>query len=258
VSICKAYGRKIDRADYTGQIEEIAGFGVKAQIEDKSVWVGSRKLMGGIERPDVSVSGTIVFVAIDGSYVGHIIIADKLKPDSAQTIRDLRNMGVKRIIMLTGDCEKISEEIAEQIELDCAYSELLPHEKVSKLEELAQDRTTNGKLVFVGDGINDAPVLARADVGIAMGALGSDAAIEAADIVLMTDEPSKVVTAIQIARKTRRIARQNIICALGTKAVILVLGALGIATMWGAVFGDVGVSIIAILNAVRAMRIQRR
>ena len=201
--------------------------------------------------------GTVVYLAIDGAYAGSIVISDEVKPDGKQAVSALRTIGVKNIVMLTGDSKSVGEKTARELGLDSVYADLLPHQKVEQLERLEKEKTTDGKLAFVGDGINDAPVLARSDIGIAMGGLGSDAAIEAADVVLMTDEPSKLVTAIRIAKKTRNIVWQNIIFALGVKAVILVLGAFGIATMWEAVFGDVGVAVIAILNAVRAMRVMK-
>ncbi|MDF2514199.1 MAG: cadmium-translocating P-type ATPase, partial [Herbinix sp.] len=198
--------------------------------------------------------GSIVHVAVEGIYAGCIIISDEIKPDSKKALQDLKALGINQTAMLTGDTKAVGEAIAHEIGLDTVYSDLLPHQKVEQLELLEKSRKSKGKLVFVGDGINDAPVLARADIGIAMGALGSDAAIEAADIVLMTDEPSKIVSAIKVARKTRAIVWQNIIFAIGVKLVFLTLAAFGIATMWEAVFGDVGVTIIAILNAMRAMK----
>jgi Cd2+/Zn2+-exporting ATPase len=195
-----------------------------------------------------------VYLAVNGEYSGYLVISDELKPDSKAAVEELRDMGVKRIAMLTGDSKTVGESISKQIGLETVYAELLPHQKVEYLERLEQQKSGSGKLVFVGDGINDAPVLARSDVGIAMGGVGSDAAIEAADVVLMTDEPSKIAGAIRIARKTRNIVWQNIVFALAVKGVILVMGALGMATMWEAVFGDVGVALLAILNAMRVMK----
>jgi Cd2+/Zn2+-exporting ATPase len=195
-----------------------------------------------------------VYLAVNGEYAGYIVISDELKADSKAAVEELRNMGVKRIALLTGDSKAVGESIAAEIGLDTVYAELLPHQKVEYLEALEQQKSGSGTLVFVGDGINDAPVLARSDVGIAMGGVGSDAAIEAADVVLMTDEPSKIAGAIRIARKTRNIVWQNIVFALSVKGVILVMGALGMATMWEAVFGDVGVALIAVFNAMRVMK----
>ena len=252
LSIRREYEKPVDIA---GKIEETAGFGVKAVIDGKTVLAGNSNLLEGIEIPVLAEMGTVVYLAVDGKYIGHILIADVVKPDSKQAVAILKKTGVKRTVMLTGDNKESGEKIAAELNLDNVFAELLPHQKVEKIEELEQSKISNGKIVFVGDGINDAPVLARADVGIAMGGVGSDAAIEAADVVLMTDEPSKVASAIQIARKTKAIVWQNIVFALGVKAAILTLGALGIANMWAAVFGDVGVAVIAILNAMRAMMI---
>ncbi len=207
-----------------------------------------------IDCKPVEEPGSIVYLAVDGTYAGYIVISDEIKSDSKKTIKQLKDLGVNHTAMLTGDNKIAGETIAKEIGLDTVYSELLPHEKVEQLEKLDKQRKTKGKLVFVGDGINDAPVLARADIGIAMGALGSDAAIEAADVVLMTDEPSKIVSAIKVARKTRVIVWQNILFAMGVKLLFLVLATFGIATMWEAVFGDVGVTLIAVLNAMRAMK----
>ncbi|WP_312047414.1 HAD-IC family P-type ATPase, partial [Anaerotignum sp.] len=201
--------------------------------------------------------GTIIHVVIDGEYRGYIVIADEVKEDSAKAIQLLKKENVKQTVMLTGDAKAIGEKVAKELGLDQVYTQLLPGDKVDKVEELMKHKSAKGKLVFVGDGINDAPVLARADLGIAMGGLGSDAAIEAADIVIMTDEPSKISTAMKISRKTLGIVRQNIIFSLAVKLIVLVLGALGIATMWAAVFADVGVSVIAILNAIRILSIKQ-
>ncbi len=256
VSIKKAFGQDIN-AERISAYEEIAGQGVRIKLADKAVLAGNGKLLDsehiGYVKPDTT--GTVVYLAVDGEYAGYIVISDELKPDSQRAVKDLKAVGVSNIAMLTGDSKIVSEQIAREIGLDTVYAELLPYQKVEQLETLAKSKTTKGKLVFVGDGINDAPVLARADVGIAMGGIGSDAAIEAADVVLMTDEPSKIVAAIRIAKKTRNIVWQNIIFALGVKAIILILGAAGSATMWEAVFGDVGVAVIAILNAMRALRV---
>lgn len=257
LSIQKAYGKEIDKNELS-DYEEISGHGIKVNVRGRTVLAGNSKLMEAegipFEAPDAA--GTIVYLAVDGTYAGLIVISDEVKPDSKQAVQALRNSGVKKLVMLTGDNRSVGEKIAKETGLDEVYSELLPHQKVEQLELLDGKKATKGKLVFVGDGMNDAPVLARADVGVAMGGLGSDAAIEAADVVLMTDEPSKLVTAIRIARRTRNIVWQNIIFALGVKGVILLLGAFGIATMWEAVFGDVGVAVIAILNAMRVMKVE--
>lgn len=201
--------------------------------------------------------GTILYVAIDGNYVGYILIADKIKEDSIKTIQELKKIGIKQTIMLTGDRKSAGEYIAKKIGLDKVYTELLPDGKVEKVESLLKQKSEKGKLVFVGDGINDAPVLAISDIGIAMGGLGSDAAVEAADIVLMTDEPSKIVKAIHLSKKTMKIVKENIIFAIGVKILVLILSAIGISTMWEAVFADVGVSVIAILNALRMLRVKK-
>jgi Cd2+/Zn2+-exporting ATPase len=262
LSIRTAYSgayRKELEAGAIGSYEEIAGKGVSARVGEDAVLAGNVKLLetAKITVPPAEEPGTVVYLAVNNAYAGYIVISDELKADSRQAVDDLRNIGVKQIAMLTGDSKAVGESIAKQIGLDTVYAELLPHQKVEYLEALEQQKSGSGKLVFVGDGINDAPVLARADVGIAMGGVGSDAAIEAADIVLMTDEPSKITSAIRIARKTRNIVWQNIIFALAVKGVILVMGALGIATMWEAVFGDVGVALIAVLNAMRVMKTAR-
>lgn len=250
----------IEEAQISG-LTERAGFGVNALVEGKSVLAGSIRLMEeeriGVE--PVDTVGTVVYIAVDGGYAGAVVIADEAKADSARAIEELHGIGVKKIAMLTGDSRKIGEKIGSELKIDDIYSELLPHQKVEVLETILEKRRSageeKGKAVFVGDGINDAPVLARADIGIAMGGVGSDAAIEAADIVIMNDEPSKLVTAIKVARKTRTIVWQNIIGALGVKGIVLLLGALGYATMWEAVFADVGVAILAVMNSVRAGRI---
>jgi Cd2+/Zn2+-exporting ATPase len=255
LSIQKAYNKPIDQNRLSEQ-EEVAGHGIRVKIDEKLVLAGNGKLMEAehIKLKLVKELGSIVHVAVEGIYAGCIIISDEIKPDSKKALQDLKALGINQTAMLTGDTKAVGEAIAHEIGLDTVYSDLLPHQKVEQLELLEKSRKSKGKLVFVGDGINDAPVLARADIGIAMGALGSDAAIEAADIVLMTDEPSKIVSAIKVARKTRAIVWQNIIFAIGVKLVFLTLAAFGIATMWEAVFGDVGVTIIAILNAMRAMK----
>jgi Cd2+/Zn2+-exporting ATPase len=251
-------GKELEDAAMSGY-EEIAGKGVSVRVGEDAVLAGNVKLLeaANIAVPPVEEPGTAVYLAVNGVYSGYIVISDELKPDSGRAVEELRNLGVKRIAMLTGDSKAVGENIAAEIGLDTVYAELLPHQKVERLEDLEQQKTGSGKLVFVGDGINDAPVLARSDVGIAMGGVGSDAAIEAADVVLMTDEPSKIADAIRIARKTRNIVRQNIIFALAVKGVILVMGALGMAAMWEAVFGDVGVALIAVLNAMRVMKTKK-
>ena len=254
-SIQEAFGKTIDQSVLSGY-EEISGHGIRVLIGGKRVLAGNSKLMDSEKVSYVACqsAGTKVYIAVDGRYAGCIVIADEVKDDSQNAIASLKKIGVEKTVMLTGDDEKIGKAVAEQLGLDEYYAQLLPDQKVEKLEYLDQHKTKGSKLAFVGDGINDAPVLARADVGIAMGGLGSDAAIEAADVVLMTDEPSKLVDAIDVAKATKRIVMQNIIIALGIKSVFLVLGALGIAGMWEAVFGDVGVTIIAVLNAMRILK----
>jgi Cd2+/Zn2+-exporting ATPase len=245
---------EVPAEDAAGE-EEIAGEGIRVRIGGKAVLAGNAKLLAreGIDFEDSGLPGTAVHLAVEGVYAGTLIIADELKQDSAAAVGGLRELGIRHIAILTGDNSLTGNAIGRELGVDRVYAELLPQEKVAKLEALEQEKSPGGKLIFVGDGINDAPVLARSDVGIAMGGLGSDAAIEAADVVLMTDEPSKAAEAVRIARRTRIIVWQNIIFALGVKAVILVLGALGIATMWAAVFGDVGVTLIAVLNAMRSL-----
>jgi len=257
-SILKAYGKDIRKEDIE-DVEEIAGKGIRAKVKGKSILAGNSKLMDSerISYNKPENIGSVIYVAIDKKYVGSIIISDEIKEDSIQAIADLKSMGVKKIVMLTGDNKEIALNIGKNLGIDEVYSELLPHEKVEKLEALQKEKSPKGKIVFVGDGINDAPVLARADIGIAMGGIGSDAAIEAADIVIMTDEPSKIAHAIKIAKNTKKIVMQNIIFALGVKAAILILAVFGIATMWEAVFGDVGVALIAVLNSMRAMKVDR-
>ena len=240
------------------QAEEVAGHGIRALVDGRSVCVGNGKLMdaAGAKWHECHRVGTVIHVGVDGDYAGHIVISDEVKPDAAEAIRLLKKEGVRRIVMLTGDRKEVGEAVASQLGIDEVYTQLLPADKVEKVEALLRDKRPNEKLAFVGDGSNDAPVLSRADLGIAMGALGSDAAIEAADIVLMDDKPSKIAEAMRISQKTLRIVKQNIIFALGIKAIVLLLGALGVATMWEAVFADVGVSVIAILNAMRALRVK--
>ena len=243
------------------EVEEIAGRGIKAKVEDWTVCVGNTKMMEtiGAKWHDCDHVGTIIHVAIDGEYAGHIVINDKVKDDSAEAIRRLKSLGVSRTVMLTGDREEVGKDVAEKLDIDEYHAELLPADKVAYVDELlnAQRSTPNSKLAFVGDGINDAPVLARADVGIAMGGLGSDAAIEAADVVLMDDKPSKIALAIRIARRTLRIAKQNVWFAIGVKVAVLVLAAFGIATLWMAVFADVGVTVLAVFNAMRALKVNQ-
>ncbi len=258
MSIKKAYGKPVDTTRIK-DIEEIAGHGVKAVIDGKEVLAGNAKLMKlkSISYKDDAQAGTMVHLAVNGTYEGYIRIEDEIKSDAPQAILELKNAGIRQTIMLTGDADAVGKKVAAALNLDKAYTELLPADKVEKMEELMNQKSAKGQLAFVGDGINDAPVLARADIGIAMGGLGSDAAIEAADVVIMTDEPSKIATVMKIARKTLRIVRQNIVLALAVKAVVLVLGSLGYASMWAAVFADVGVSVIAILNAVRILNVKK-
>ncbi len=256
-SLKEAYASEIDTSRL-GEVEELSGRGLRAEVDGRSVCVGNDKLMEeiGVKWHPCHRIGTTVHVAVDGTYAGHIVISDEVKPDAKEAIQALKQQGVRKTVMLTGDAKAVGEGVAQELGLDQVYTELLPADKVERVEELLRNKSEKETLVFVGDGINDAPVLSRADIGIAMGAMGSDAAIEAADIVLMDDRPSKIAVAIQIAKKTRRIVRQNIIFALAVKALVLVLGALGVATMWEAVFADVGVSVIAILNAMRALKVQ--
>ncbi|SEL00352.1 heavy metal translocating P-type ATPase [Ruminococcus albus] len=256
-SVCAKFGKEVDHNRITSN-EEISGHGIRAVIDGREVYAGNKKLMEqqSVSVPECGCRGTMVHVAADGGYAGHIVISDVVKETSAAAIKNLKENGVKQTVMLTGDAESTAQEVAKALGLDKVYAELLPADKVEKVEELLKEKHEGSSLVFVGDGINDAPVLTRADVGIAMGSLGSDAAIEAADIVLMDDDPAKISLAMKIARKTVRIVRENIVFALGVKALVLVLGALGIANMWLAVFADVGVSVIAILNAMRTMKIR--
>ena len=254
-SLQKAYGKTIDHSR-VADIQELSGKGITAVVDGRRVAVGNEKLMlaEGVECCHCRAAGTIVHVAADGRYLGHIVMGDVVKPHAAEAVRALHGLGVSRTVMLTGDSQKVAEEVASALGVDQVYSELLPADKVAKVDELLAAQDKNARLAFVGDGINDAPVLTRADLGIAMGGLGSDAAIEAADVVLMDDDPLKIARAIRISRKTLSIVWQNIIMALGIKGVCLVLGALGIANMWLAIFADVGVLILAVLNAIRAMR----
>ena len=254
-SILATYGKPIDQKQFS-DFEEISGHGISVMVQGKKVLAGNSKLMESekIAYAACDAAGTKFYVAADGSYVGCILIADEVKPDSKCAIAELKKIGVEKTVMLTGDDERIGKSVADELGLDAYYAQLLPDQKVEKLEMLDKQKRQGSKLAFVGDGINDAPVLARADIGIAMGGLGSDAAIEAADVVLMTDEPSKLVEAIDVAKATKRIVMQNIVIALGIKSVFLVLGALGMAGMWEAVFGDVGVTIIAVLNAMRILK----
>lgn len=257
-SLQKAYGKEIDRSRVT-DMEEISGNGVTAKVDGVSVAAGNEKLMEklGIEFLACSHVGTVVHMAVDGKYAGHILISDTVKPHAKQAIKELKKCGVKKTIMLTGDRKNVADYVAKDLGIQEVYSELLPGDKVSKVEALLANKTEKEKLAFVGDGINDAPVLSRADVGIAMGAMGSDAAIEAADIVLMDDDPLKIATAIHIARKCIRIVYENIYFAIGIKLICLLLGALGIANMWMAIFADVGVMVIAVLNAIRALFVKK-
>ena len=254
-SLKEAYGKDIDNSRVT-DVEEIAGHGVRAKVDGVEVCVGNDKLMEsiGVAWHPCHRVGTTVHVESQGIYLGHIVISDEVKEDAAQAIADLKAIGVRKTVMLTGDAQAVGEDVAQRLGLDEVHAQLLPADKVDRVEALLQEKTGKGKLAFVGDGINDAPVLSRADLGIAMGGLGSDAAIEAADVVLMDDKPSKIAVAIRVARKTLRIVRQNIVFALGVKLLVLALGAVGLANMWEAVFADVGVSVIAILNAMRALR----
>ena len=257
-SILKAYGEPIDKTRI-GNIEELSGRGIHAVIDGKSVYVGNGVLMQsvGVDFHECKTVGTTVHIAVDGLYAGHIVIADTVKPDAKSAVEQLKASGIRKTVMLTGDSDTVGKAVAKELGMDEAYTQLMPDDKVEKTEKLLAEKNTKSTLAFVGDGINDAPVLARADVGIAMGALGSDAAIEAADVVLMDDKPTKLVTALKISRKTMRIVRQNIVFALSVKAVVLLLSAFGLASMWVAVFADVGVMILAVCNAVRAMRCKK-
>lgn len=259
LSLRKAYGKPIDEARIAN-VQEISGHGVSAEVDGRSVAAGNAKLMKmlGISFTEpAEVIGTVVHLAADGAYRGYVVIADEVKDDAARAIRELKEAHVRQTVMLTGDAKRIGERVAAELKLDSVYTELLPADKVEKVEELFRQKSPKGKLAFVGDGINDAPVLARADIGIAMGGVGSDAAIEAADIVIMTDEPSKLAAAMKISKKTLRIVKQNITFALVVKGAVLLLGAAGYASMWAAVFADVGVAVLAILNAVRVLKVKK-
>jgi Cd2+/Zn2+-exporting ATPase len=255
-SIQKAYGKELDR-NRVSDIKEISGNGVIATVDGLSVAAGNDKLMKSLDIEYVPCHsvGTIIHVAIDGKYAGHIVISDVVKPHSKEAMAALKKAGVSKTVMLTGDAKKVADKVAGDLGLDMVYSELLPADKVSKVEELIASKGSNDVLAFVGDGINDAPVLSRADIGIAMGAMGSDAAIEAADVVLMDDDPLKIAKAIKISRKCIRIVYENIAFALVIKFACLFLGAIGVANMWFAIFADVGVMIIAVLNAIRALHV---
>ena len=257
-SLKTAYGKEIDRNRVT-DVEEISGNGVTAKVDGVSVAVGNAKLMKriGVEAVECHQVGTVIHVAIDGAYAGHILISDVPKPTSKEAIANLKKHGIKETVMLTGDIDKVAQQVAGELGVDCVYSELLPEDKVTKVEELLAKKTEKEKLAFVGDGINDAPVLSRADIGIATGALGSDAAIEAADVVLMDDDPQKIVKAIRIAKKCMRIVYENIYFAIGIKVICLILGAAGIANMWVAIFADVGVMVLAVLNAIRTLFVKK-
>ena len=254
-SIKMAYGKKIDNEKII-EIKEIPGQGIFAKIEEKEVLIGNEKLMqeNKIKYEKSEDIGTILYIAINNNFEGSILISDKIKKDSVKTIKDLRKHGIKKTVMLTGDKKEVAENISKQVGIDEVYYELLPEGKVSNLENILNNKTENKKVAFAGDGINDAPSLALADIGIAMGALGSDSAIEAADVVILTDEPSKIVTAIKIAQKNMKIVKENIVFAIGVKVLILILTAFGITNMWWAVFADVGVSIISIINSLRMLR----
>ena len=254
-SIQKYYNKEID-TNSINSIKEISGKGIEAIIDNRKILVGNEKLINIPKDISIDDIGTILYVEIDNKFAGYIVISDELKKDSKKTIKDLKDIGIKKTIMLTGDLEKVSKKVGKDLDLDEVYTNLLPQDKVSKFEEIIENKKSKGNVVFVGDGINDAPVLARADVGIAMGAMGSDAAIEAADVVIMTDEPSKIVTAIKSSKRTMKIAMQNITLAFGIKAIVLILSALGIADMWMAVFADTGVTILAVLNSFRALKIE--
>ena len=253
-SIQKAYGKRLDHSKVQN-IREISGHGITAVVDGKQIACGNKKLMNslGVEYIDCHKTGTIIHMAIDGEYAGHIVISDIIKPTSKQAIAQLKKCGVKKTVMLTGDAKPVAEHVAKTLGVDEFYAEQLPADKVDNVEKLLEKKSKGKKLAFAGDGINDAPVLSRADIGIAMGAMGSDAAIEAADVVLMDDDPLKIPKAIKISRKCLGIVYQNIVFAIGVKLICLVLGAFGIANMWLAIFADVGVMIIAVLNAIRAL-----
>lgn len=253
-SIRKAFGKEIDAVKIAG-FEELPGRGIKAEIDGRIVYAGNRRLLeeAGINFEQKETAGTVVYVAEDGKYKGYVLIADEVKDDALQAVAELKHLGVKETVMLTGDNFAVAESVAKKLKLDKFYANLMPTQKVERVEELMKDKTVCGKLAFVGDGINDAPVLALSDIGIAMGGVGSDAAVEAADVVIMTDEPSKIAQAVKISKRTLRIVYENIVFALGIKFLVLAMGALGLATMWDAVFADVGVTVLAILNSTRAL-----
>ncbi len=255
LSVKKAYGKEIDEKQII-KTQELSGLGISARIGEKDVLVGNEKLMreNQVEFTKCNEIGTVLYVAIEGKYAGYILIADKIKKDSVKAIKDLKKNQIKQTVMLTGDRKDVGENVAKELGLDRVYTELLPDGKVEKMENLLKEKSEKGKLAFVGDGINDAPVLALADIGIAMGGLGADSAIEAADVVLMTDEPSKIVDAIHLSKRTMRIVKENIVFAIFVKVLVLALSAFGLSTMWEAVFADVGVSVIAIINALRALK----
>ena len=257
ISVKNAYNKEIDEKQII-ETQELPGLGVIAKVGDQNVLVGNEKLMNEnqIDFTKCNDVGTILYVAIEKKYAGYILIADKIKDDSKKAIKNLKKNNIKQTVMLTGDRKHVGENVAEELGLDKVYAELLPDEKVEKVENLLKEKSEKGKLVFVGDGINDAPVLAISDIGIAMGGLGSDAAIEAADIVLMTDEPSKIVNTINLSKKTMKIVKENIVFAISIKVLVLILSAFGISTMWEAVFADVGVSVIAIINSLRVLRVK--
>lgn len=258
-SLREAYGIEIDTSRVS-DVEEISGHGVKANVDGKTIWVGNGKLMemAGADWHDCHLHGTVIHVSEGSEYMGHIVISDEIKDDAAQAIQELKKLGVRKTVMLTGDKAQVAQAVARQLGVDEVHAELLPGDKVEQVENLLKEKSGKGKLAFVGDGINDAPVLSRADIGIAMGGLGSDAAIEAADIVLMDDQPSKIAAAIGVSKKTLRLVKENIVFALAVKALFLALGAFGLANMWEAVFADVGVSVIAILNASRALKVKKQ
>ena len=256
-SLKEAYGMDLDTGR-VNDVQELSGRGICARVDGLDIRIGNDKLMEeiGVQWHPCHHIGTTVHVAVDGSYAGHIVISDEIKPDAAEAVAELKRQGIRKTVMLTGDAKAVGEAVAQQLGLDEVHTQLLPADKVERVEALLNQKSSKGCLAFVGDGINDAPVLSRADIGIAMGGMGSDAAIEAADVVLMDDHPSRIATAIRISRKTLQIVKQNIVFALAVKAVVLLLGALGAANMWEAVFADVGVSVIAILNAMRALSIK--
>ena len=256
-SIREAYGKDVDGTKIISY-KEMAGFGIRANFDGMEILTGNMELMNregifGIESDMQNIEGTVVHVAVDDRYMGYIELADVIKEDSKVAIRKLKDMGVGETIMLTGDNESTAQTVGAKLGIDRVYAELLPHEKLEELENIEKERNHKGTVVFIGDGINDSPAIARAKVGVAMGGLGADAAIEAADIVLMTDQVSKLTDAIEVARKTRRIVMQNVVFAIGVKVFVLILGALGLATMWQAVFADVGVTVLAVLNAMRIL-----